>query len=221
MKYCDKCKTVIAGDRKLCPLCQGGLRPLDENKTETFPKTPTVYKKYNLFFRVILFISVAFAVISLIVDIAISGYIWWSFFVVIGIVCMWVSLAIAVNKRRNIPKNLLYQVVVLSLAAVLWDYITGWRGWSLDFAVPTICIAAMIVISIIAKVMNMKLEMFIIYIIIDAIFGIVPAIFLIIGNLRYTLPSLICVGVSVISLIGFFIFEGERMVTELKRRLHL
>ena len=56
---------------------------------------------------------------------------------------------------------------------------------------------------------------------IDAVFGIVPLVFLLTGMLAVILPSLLCVGISVISMAALFLFEGERMMTELRRRLHI
>ena len=62
------------------------------------------------------------------------------------------SLAFALHKWRNIPKNMIYQVVILSLLAVVWDRFTGWHGWSLDYVIPILCVTAMVSMSAIAKV---------------------------------------------------------------------
>lgn len=221
MKYCEKCRLKVAGERKHCPLCQGELKQLDELSVETFPMVPTVYKKYNFLFRLLIFASIVAGVVSVLVNIMVPSATWWSLFVLAGIGCMWVSMAVAVNKRRNIPKNMLYQVVMLSGFGVLWDAFTGWRGWSIDYVVPIACIAAMLAMSIISRVMNLYLEDYIIYIVIDAFFCVIPVVFLLTGILGVILPSLICVAVSVISMAALFLFEGERLVTELKRRLHI
>ena len=134
---------------------------------------------------------------------------------------MWIAIAISINKRRNIPKNILYQVVFIALVAVVWDFVTDWHGWSLDYVIPIACIAAMIAMWVIAVVLNLKFEDYVIYLLVDAVFGIVPTIFLIIGNLQVLLPSLLCVSLSIISFAGMFLFEGKRMMTELRRRLHM
>lgn len=221
MRYCEKCKVAVEGSRKYCPLCQAETRCIDEDSRETFPLIPTVYKKYNLFFRILIFASVVAGVVSVLINMLIPTRIWWSFFVLLGIGSMWITLAIAVRKRRNIPKTVLYQVVVISLLAVLWDAITGWHSWSLDYVLPIVCTFAMIAMSIIARVLNLHFEDFVIYILIDAVFGIIPVVFLLFGHLRVPLPSLFCVAGSIISLSALFLFEGERIKTELKRRLHL
>ena len=45
----------------------------------------------------------------------------------------WLSLALAVRKRKNIPKGMLYQVALLSIICMIWDFATGWNGWSIDY----------------------------------------------------------------------------------------
>lgn len=221
MKFCDKCGVTVEGNRQACPLCQAELRVLDGRSEETFPVIPTVYKKHNLFFRILIFISVAACVISVLINVMVPTSVWWSLFVLAGIGCMWVTLAIVVNKRRNIPKCMLYHAVLLSAFGVLWDVFTGWRGWSLDYVVPIACITAMIVMSITCRVLKLHLEEYVIYLIIAAFFGIVPIVFLLVGCLNVILPSLLCVGASILSVAALCIFEGERMIAELKRRLHL
>lgn len=221
MRYCDNCKVSIEGVRTFCPLCQGETRKLDDSEEATFPLIPTVYRKHNLFFRILIFTSVTVVAISMVINFLIPTPVWWSFFVLVGVVTMWIMLAVAVRKRSNIPKTVLYQVVSVSLLAVLWDYITNWRGWSLDYVIPIVCTGAMLAMSIVARVLNLHFEDYVIYILIDAVFGVVPVIFLLLGHLQVLIPSLCCVVGSILSLFALFLFEGERIKTELKRRLHL
>ena len=85
----------------------------------------------------------------------------------------------------------------------------------------TIIFISMISMAIIAKVTNLHVRDFTIYLIIDGLFGIIPIIFYFTGLLTVQYPSLICVAASIISLVALLIFEGENMRGELKRRLHL
>ncbi len=222
MKYCQKCKVFVAGEREFCPLCQQKMT-VEEGLSvqEVFPEVPLLYKKHSLFFRILIFASIFAAVLSVFLNLVISTEIWWSVFVVAGLVCTWISVAVAINKRRNIPKNVVYQVVVLSLLCIWWDYFTGWRGWSINFVLPILCLAAMFTLAIISRVLSIQLEDYLIHLIVSMIFGIIPLIFLLNGAVTITLPSLICVAGSLLSIIGLVVFAGDRMYTELKRRLHL
>nr|WP_319488800.1 DUF6320 domain-containing protein [uncultured Caproiciproducens sp.] len=221
MMYCSKCKLSVKGQRKYCPLCQNELEYSDDAQDEVFPEIPTMFHLYNLFFRILILTSVAVSVISVVINAMYPAKIWWSFFVAAGIVCFWISMAIAVSKRRNIPKNILYQVVVISVLAVVWDLCMGWRAWSVDYVIPVICTLAMLSMAIIAKIANLHARDYIIYLVIDGMFGIIPVILVITGIVRIQFPSLICTGASIIFLTALLLFEGENMRGELRRRLHM
>ena len=221
MKYCEKCKVKVAEDREQCPLCQGMLAGEYDGCGGTFPHIPTIYRQFNLFFRILILVSVAAVVISLAVNIIFPQGGWWSVIVAAGVGSMWISLFVAIRKRKNIPKGLLYQVVVLSVLCVLWDWLTGWRGWSIDFVVPIVSVAAMAVMAILSKVLRLNIGDHIIYFILDGVFGVIPLVFFFTGCLHIPYPSIICVATSIISLTAILVFQGGNIRAELRRRLHL
>lgn len=220
MKHCDKCKVNVVGTQKLCPLCQGKLSGNDSRPDE-FPQIESIYKKFNFFFKIMILISIIVASVSIALNVLLPKSGAWSVFVLGAMLSVWVSLITAINKRNNIPKNIIYQTTIISVAAVIWDFVTHWKGWSISYVIPFVCIAAMISMSVISKLMKLHIEDFILYIIIDGLYGIVPVIFIMFGNLRVLYPSVICIATSVISLSAILIFEGESMRSEIKRRLHM
>lgn len=221
MKYCTKCKVSVAGQRKYCPLCQDELQGIDTNDDEAFPEIPTMFHQNNLIFRLLIFISVAISIISAMLNILIPSTVVWSLFVVAGIACFWISMAIAFSKRRNIPNNILHQVVIISVLAVIWDFWTNWHGWSFDYIIPIACLIAMLSMAIISKVRRLPVREYLIYLVIDGLFGIVPVIFILTGLLHVLLPSLICIAGSLLTWAALMLFEGDNMYAELKRRLHV
>lgn len=221
MKFCNKCKLSVVGQRKYCPLCQSELKNSDDDDREVFPIIPTIFHQYSLFFRILIFLSVVASVVSVMINIMFPTKNIWSLFVVAGIGCFWVGTAIAISKRTNIHKNILYQVVLISTLAVLWDFWTSWHAWSVNYVIPIVCIGAMISMAIIAKVTHLYVRDYMIYLLIDGLFGIVPIVFLLVGILTIKYPSLICIAVSIISLVSLLLFERDNMRSELNRRLHI
>jgi len=221
VKCCDKCKIHVAGSRSVCPLCQAVLSDEGEPSPNPFPTIPTIYRQHNLFFRWLIFASVVAAVVSVAVNLLLPQSGLWSLFVLAGIGCLWISLAIAIRKRHNIPKNMLYQVVIISGLSALWDWLTGWHGWSIDYVVPIICVCAMAALGILSRVLKWQLSDLLVYFCLDGVFGILPIVFYLTGCLHVPYPSIVCVAVSVISLAAILLFAGENMWHELKRRLHL
>lgn len=220
MKYCTSCKVSVVGKRKLCPLCQDRLSG-DEYQDEVFPKISFVYREHSWFLKIMLLISIIVATVSLALNILLPGRGAWSLFVLGGLGSAWASLINLINKRKNIPKNIVYQVMTISVTVLLWDFLTGWKGWSINYVIPLVCVAAMISMALISKIIKLYIEDYILYIIIDGLFGIVPIIFIITGLLDVLYPSIICISISVISLATIIIFEDKRLIAEIKRRLHV
>lgn len=220
MKYCNNCKVNIVGNRKNCPLCQEILTG-DNYSDEIFPKISFVYREHGLFFKIMLLASIVIASVSVAINILLPQRGAWSLFILGGLGSVWASMITAINKRNNIPKNIVYQVMIISVIVIIWDLIMGWRGWSISYIIPLVCFFAMISMAIISKVRKLFIEDYILYIIIDGLFGIVPIIFIITGNLKVLFPSLLCIVTSIISLSTILIFEEKSLWAEVKRRLHL
>ncbi len=219
MRICEKCKISVAGNLKRCPLCQGDLtgEPLRENP---FPWL-SYSKQYGFFLRMVAFAGVVAAAICIAINLSFPSGGWWSMFVVAGMGSLWITLWFIAKKRTNIPKTILWQVAVISVLALIWDWCTGRHGWSIDYVVPILCGCTMIAMSLIARILHLKIQDYIIYLILDSILGIIPLILILCGALRIVYPSAICVAVSIISLSALFIFEGTALRNEILRRLHL
>ncbi len=210
----------MVGNRKNCPLCQELLKG-DKHDDEVFPKISFVYREHGLFFKIMLLISIIIASVSVAVNILLPQAGAWSLFILGGLGSVWVSMISAINKRNNIPKNIVYQVMIISIIAILWDLMTGWKGWSITYVIPFVCFFAMVSMAIISKVRKLYVEDYILYIIIDGLFGLVQIIFIFTGGLAALYPSLICIVTSIISLSTILIFEEKKLRAEIKRRLHM
>ena len=145
----------------------------------------------------------------------------WCWFVIGGVVCAWITASVGIVKRRNVLKNISWQVVLVSLLAVGWDYCTTWRGWSLDYAIPGICFAAMVAMTFFSKLTKLPVEEYLVYLILCALYSLLPLIFLLTGSLRVVYPSAICVALSVISAAAILIFEWQNAREELRKKFHL
>ena len=220
MQHCNHCNVDIRGNQKYCPLCQNLLTSKGDEQDEVFPVIPESYQ-YNLILRIMIFISISAVAVSIAINSMFPVRVNWSMFIIAGLLCMWISLAIVIKKRHNIPKTITWQVAVISILAVIWDWRIGWNGWSLDYVIPIACVVAMMVMAVTAKIMHLAVRNFIIYFLLDGIFGIIPIIFIKLNVLNVLYPSIICVTVSVVSIAALALFEGENIKDELDKKMHI
>ena len=221
MLKCDNCKLSLQGEYEVCPLCGGIIRENGGVEEEIFPNIPTIFQEFNIFIRIIILVSIAAIVVSFAINLIFTRDSRWSLIVAAGICCMWISLFAIIRKKSNIPKAIVWQVVLLSVLSVLWDWSMGWLGWSLDFVIPSVCFGAMVVMAIAAKILKIGVRDLIVYLSIDIIFGFIPIIFILTGVLNIIFPSVICVATSAISLAALILFEGDNMKAELNRKMHI
>lgn len=222
MQSCDNCKVTLKGNHRVCPLCGSIVLESDEKREEEiFPHTPTIYQEFNIFIRIMVLVSISAVIISFAVNVIFTRNSRWSFLVAAGILCMWISMFIIIRKKNNIPKTIIWQVVLIGVLSVLWDRSMGWRGWSIDYVIPSVCIGAMIVMAIAAKILKIGVRDLIVYLFVDAVFGLIPILFVLFGNLNVLFPSVICVAASAISLAALVLFEGDSIKTELNKRMHI
>ena len=132
MLFCNKCNVSIRTNHTHCPLCQGELTGTSDEKDPIFPEIPETSYPGMPFFRWFSFACVVVAIAAVSLNFMISTAYWWSLFVVGGMLCMWVALAVGIVKRHNLLKNAIWQLIVISAAVLLWDVWTGWKECGSD-----------------------------------------------------------------------------------------
>jgi hypothetical protein len=87
----------------------------------------------------------------------------WSLFVLGGVACMWMTLGLALYKERNIPKTMVWEVFLIAVLCVLWDYFTGWRGWSINYVLPIVSMGVMVVLVFTCRLFHVAAGSLIVY----------------------------------------------------------
>ena len=221
MKYCRHCKVYIREAHDRCVLCENVLEDeLDDSYEDIFPEIPPFYKS-NLALKIMVFISIVALVIRFGFNIIFPSRINWPILFLLAVISIWVGMIIILQKRYHIPKKILWQVIIISILAIFWDYYTGWRGWSINYVIPISSVSAMIIMYVTAKIMNLSIRDYITYALLDGIFGIIPVIFIILDLVDIIYPSIISIGFSIISLSAIFIFQGKEIKAEFTKRMHI
>ena len=167
------------------------------------------------------FLCLAVAVICGMINIMTAGTLNWSWFAGAGCACAWLVVMVAYSKRRNILKNEIWQLLLISVIAILWDRFTGWRGWSVDFVLPFGVLAVQFSVPVIAKVNRLKREEYLFYLVQACIAGLIPMILAWTGVAKFVYPSVICAGISILTLAALFIFCKKDTLREFHKKLRM
>ena len=167
------------------------------------------------------FLCLAVAVICGMINIMTAGTLNWFWFAGAGCVCAWLVVMVAYSKRRNILKNEIWQLLLISVIVILWDRFTGWRGWSVDFILPFGVLSVQFSVPVIARVNRLKREEYLFYLVQACIAGLIPMILAWTGVVKFVYPSVICAGISILTLAALFIFCKKDTLREFHKKLRM
>lgn len=221
MRRCDRCAVDIEGTWTGCPLCVAPV--VGEPVASPFPAVPLTFSRARVL-RVLFLTSIAVILASFVAQLLFSRdltgigvlrSVW------LGISSMWLVVLMAIRKRRNLAKSTVYLVVLVGLVCVYWDYLTGWRGWSLTYAVPIVCASAIVALLITVRVMRIEVGEHIVYSGLTVLLGLAPIGFLALGWVTNPLPAGICGALALLALVPLQTVRGSDVRHELAKRLHL
>ncbi len=221
---CPNCGCAIRGYKARCPLDNEPLQlPADARSDQARDVFPAAELKTNtrLLTKLFAFISVAAMIISLMLYYALELPLNLPIMTLFGIISTWTSVGAVVLRRRHVSKIITWQVTILSLLMLAWDWMLGWQGWSLNYSIPIVLLAAQASLYILAQVLHMESGDYMVYLLLCGLLGLLPLLFLIFGWVTIRLPSVICVGVSLLMIAATLIFQGGIIRHELSKRLHI
>ena len=171
--------------------------------------------------QIFTFLCISAIVISWVVNLMLPKGFLWAGFASGGVLCAWLFVMVGYKKRRNLLKNGMWQLLLLSAAGLLWDLMTGWRGWSVDFLIPLASLVILAAMTVVAKVCRLEENEYLFYLVQIGVFGCIPGILLAVGAVQIRYPSLICSGVSILLLAGLSVFRGRSLLREIKKKFRV
>jgi hypothetical protein len=113
-------------------------------------------------------------------------------------------------------------LVILAVVMLLGiDYLTGYRGWSLDYVVPAGILAIDLAIMILMLVNHRNWQSYMMPQLFTIVLALIPVILRLLGVIHSRYMVWIALAVSVFLFAGTLILGDRRSRTELKRRFHI
>ena len=221
MLYCEKCKVEIRTDHKYCPLCQSPLIGEIGEESELFPKLKEKTHASKLIMRIFHFLCVAVIIISLMLNWWITPAKRWSIWIGAGVLCVWIFFTVGVYKRKNLMKNTIWQLVLITVGTIIWDAAIGWNGWSVNYIIPIAGLVTMAILVIITIVYRLASPEYMIYLLMNCLHGIIPFILLLTGCITVKFPALLYICCCALLLSALIIFQGRAVYSELQKKFHL
>lgn len=225
MQKCSSCGVNLTGNRRCCPLCGHRLEGFDESAGESygiFPKVP-VRVSYPFILKITTFAALAVLLVVNLLRYAffpdLRAYVPLS----LGTVCGWIAVNVGFRRRTDLPRGILEEGVLAVLLCLLWDRLTGWRGWSVDYVLPAVSLALAVFFCVMGIADRNRLTVYADFFLISEL-GIAACAVLMFAGVydgigRYFAVS--AVGAGVLLLIAQIVFRTRAFASEVHRWSHL
>lgn len=220
MNKCDSCGVSITGVRTYCPLCGKKLSDAAEEDYGVFPRVK-VQVSYDLIVKITTFAAIVAILVINIINFSFIPHLRLYVPLSLSVGCAWIIIVVGVRKRKNIPKGIMYETIISVLLCLLWDKVTGWHGWSVDYVLPITFAAVNVFYFVMSFVDRSKNTQYNIYFIMSLIGTLITTVLLLTGAAEPTPFVTIPVAVGLSLLIAQLIFRGRQFMSELHRRFHV
>lgn len=223
MKWCNQCHIEVAESESVCPLC-GTVPESDgkgEHKPPLYPQIVFDVHKYHIFIRLFMFISVVTGIVLLVVNLINYHGFFWSGIVLAAILYAIITLTYSIQRNVNPAAKIMVQTLAAEFLVVWIDYLIGYEGWSVNYAVPGILLVAECSMLVLQIVNFMNWQSYILFQIEYVVLSAIPVAFYFFHIVTEPFMTFLALGSSVIIFAGTMIFGDRKAKNELIRRFHI
>lgn len=217
MSKCLKCDVHVDSLSDRCPLCNSEIKI---SKNSSYPK---MHNKFtNQLFRKIMFLIALAACLTIaLVNFILTPDIKWSVFSILQILLMYYVFYHYLNGRKKVIRLLFVLNIIVCILSIFWDYYTGFKGWSINYVFPSLCITYGIFMLILRFVSYFAFREHSSYIYINVCLSFLPILLLNLDKLSVSILAYISAGLGAINLLILIVFDGSSFKSDIARKLHI
>lgn len=220
MGKCCNCNIEILDETKCCPLCQSVLIPTDELEN-MYPDARLMMRRLMLFSRIYLFGAILLQAGLFVINLAMKSEIWWSAITGLFLLCGYMILRYAILGKAGHKSKIFILASIAIMVAVAIDVVIGYRGWSVDYVLPSAIIIVDIIIIGCMIYNHRNWQSYIMWQLLMVLCSLLPAGLYMTGLERNEYLAFLPLCASFALFLGTMIIGDRRALTELKRRFHI
>lgn len=220
MGKCRNCNVEILDETERCPLCQSILESTEELEN-MYPNVRLRMRRLLFFSRIYLFCAILLQAILFCINLFFITEIWWS--VITGLLLLYgyMLLRYAILGKSGYRSKVMILSLIAVLSAIAIDFVTGYRGWSVDYVLPA-GILLMDAIIIGCMIYNRRnWQSYLMWQLLMVSCSIIPMLLYLSGIERNVYTAFLPMACSCALFLGTIIIGDHRARVELKRRFHI
>ena len=218
MRKCTKCNIDFNGDIKYCPLCQNKLAGTPS--ASVFPKN-IKRQKDTILFKILFFVTTVFCISSIFMEYVLTKKLEYSIFAVLALITNLILLFFILKNYQNVVKIMTKYFIFILASLLIWFFMT--KSLTITtYVIPGLCILIFLFNSIAMLVFkNYYIDKYSGVILVDAIIGLIPMVFVLLNLTVFNIPAYICLLLDIFIFLALIIFCKDRILSEFKKLFSL
>lgn len=220
MSKCKNCNIEVLDETERCPLCGSVLEKTIEVEN-MYPDVRIKARKMVLISKIYLFCAILVEALLLFLNARQDSQIWWS--VIVGLILFYVYMLIrfAILGKSGYKGKIVILTVIAILVVVGIDFVVGYQGWSVNYALPSGIMLIDVGIIVCMIINRRNWQSYLMWQIFMILCSIIPLFLRLAGIITVPFLSFLAFACSVFLFLGTVIIGDRRARVELKRRFHI
>lgn len=221
MNWCPDCDIMTS--QNICPLCRMELADAEGSKmTVWYPEYDAREQKIRTrISRLAILLGSLAVLICFAINLIVIPQFLWVFYVAVAVFYILVSLSHTILSASHIGGKITAQVISLTILLLVVDFMSGNLQWSVDYVVPFLIIAGILLLSISILRVRLNWTGYFSFLLMMLAMGFVPLIFYMTGLATVLWPSVTAGSFAVTIFALLVVFANQTFMTQLGRRFHL
>lgn len=210
----------ILDETERCPLCHSVLEKTVEVEN-MYPNVRTMTRRLALLSRIYLFVAILVEALLIYLNVLSDSEMFWSAIPGLAMLYGYLVLRYAILGKSGYKGKIIVLTLIAILMVVAIDFVVGYRGWSVNYALPSAILLVDAGILILMCINRRNWQSYMMWQIFMILCSVVPLVLYAVGIVTAPLLALLAFAFSAALFLGTLIIGDRRARTELRRRFHV
>lgn len=220
MSRCKQCNVEILDETERCPLCHSVLEKTVEVEN-MYPNVRTMTRRLALLSRIYLFVAILVEALLIYLNVLSDSEMFWSAIPGLAMLYGYLVLRYAILGKSGYKGKTIVLTLIAILMVVAIDFVVGYRGWSVNYALPSAILLVDAGILILMCINRRNWQSYMMWQIFMILCSVVPLVLYAVGIVTAPILALLAFAFSTALFLGTLIIGDRRARTELRRRFHV
>nr|WP_288626800.1 DUF6320 domain-containing protein [uncultured Roseburia sp.] len=220
MSRCKQCNVEILDETERCPLCHSVLEKTVEVEN-MYPNVRTMTRRLALLSRIYLFVAILVEALLIYLNVLSDSEMFWSAIPGLAMLYGYLVLRYAILGKSGYKGKIIVLTLIAILMVVAIDFVVGYRGWSVNYALPSAILLVDVGILILMCINRRNWQSYMMWQIFMILCSVVPLVLYAVGIVTAPILALLAFAFSTALFLGTLIIGDRRARTELRRRFHV